>query len=228
MNRNSFLKITGLSTLFSIMAPRSFARQIYADKNSKNVFVCILRGGLRKEDFFSVSNFVSNSSLQSFDIIYAGEVLSHNAAIHSILNETYQYENKLMDIPEVNSIEDFREMKNEFKNKNGVTCFTIGNTDVAHFNLDEYYKEIKRVDDLILQITQFEEKSSDNSSSFLILPDHGRNNFSNEMGGTDHHHESARNSFCLYLGTNKLNPARQVFETIHIKKLAEEIKTFQV
>lgn len=224
MLRKNFIKLSGLSTIYALLAPSALARHSYAGTRKENTIICILNGGVRLEEFkhFSGLYAIENSSIKP--IKYKSGALTHSAAIYSIINGRYSDIETDVQLPHLHSGKDIRELlKKMYGHKAPYFC-TIGNADKAHYNYMEYCNDVQESGKLIKQLWSSIQENGfqKNNTTVIVLPEHGRNIYKNEMGGLDHYHESARDSFCFILGNNSGNKLDAISENTQIRSLLED------
>jgi hypothetical protein len=81
----------------------------------------------------------------------------------------------------------------------------LQDADIAHSNTNDYNQVLKHADNQIEMLwnTIQNNENMRNQTTLIIMPEHGRNNYDNEifdgngLAGTDHHHQSAREIFTI-------------------------------
>jgi|GEM_PF-5893171 len=217
MNRRIFLRNTGLTGAIALTAPSLFSSSVLGRQaGAARAVLVVLSGGVRRQDFAEVWNRRgSQHPVQSFrlhKLFSLQDEMSHasgHRALYENLGITSNAHCYWPDSPFAGKIRSgLRHSATEKNFSSAVPDITSGNSlavvhlegfDCAHYDLPQYYRLLENSVEYCGNLWKQMEKEG-NGNFLAVTTDMGRNSFCNEMGGTDHHDESARDIFCLTAG----------------------------
>jgi hypothetical protein len=218
VQRRTFIRNSALSVAALALLPEfSWANQ----SGNKKKFILILGGGVRPIDLMTGNRLLSdNSSLIRKGIFYSNlrhelPEISHLRALNSYFGTNAEslsnlelqlvssfrffYPGKTNNNPGKHWHSDERVLEQSLHHflHSGESCIAyLNSADAAHFNFSWYNESLDKYSEWAEKVHQ--KVCVNNRFELIILSDHGRNDFENETGGTDHSTNEASRAFVLH------------------------------